>query len=46
MKDGLGMSHKEMGDVFEKWDKGVLDSYLIQITKEIVRSIREDLERH
>jgi 6-phosphogluconate dehydrogenase len=36
MKRGLGMSHKEMGDVFTKWNKGVLDSFLIDITKDIM----------
>jgi len=36
MKDGLGMSHKEMGDVFTEWNKGVLDSFLIEITKDIM----------
>jgi 6-phosphogluconate dehydrogenase len=38
MKDGLGMTHKEMGDVFKQWNSGVLDSYLIDITTEIVSS--------
>ena len=37
MKRGLGMSNKEMGDVFAKWNKGVLDSFLIEITRDIVR---------
>jgi hypothetical protein len=36
MKDGLGMNHKEMGDVFKQWKSGVLDSYLIDITTDIV----------
>ena len=30
------MSGKEMGDVFTKWNKGVLDSFLIEITRDIV----------
>jgi len=37
MKRGLGLSHKEMGDIFAKWNKGVLDSYLIEITRDIIR---------
>jgi 6-phosphogluconate dehydrogenase len=37
MKRGLGLSHKEMGDIFAKWNKGVLDSYLIEITRDILR---------
>merc|ERR1711881_762058 len=36
MKRGLGMSNKEMGDVFTKWNKGVLDSFLIEITRDIM----------
>ena len=36
MKRGLGMSGKEIGDVFAKWNKGVLDSFLIEITRDIM----------
>ncbi|KAI9886233.1 MAG: phosphoribosylaminoimidazole carboxylase ade2 [Watsoniomyces obsoletus] len=36
MKRGLGMSNKEMGDVFARWNKGVLDSFLIEITRDIM----------
>ncbi|ORY66308.1 6-phosphogluconate dehydrogenase [Pseudomassariella vexata] len=36
MKRGLNMSNKEMGDVFAKWNKGVLDSFLIEITRDIM----------
>jgi 6-phosphogluconate dehydrogenase len=36
MKRGLGMSNKEMGDVFATWNKGVLDSFLIEITRDIM----------
>lgn len=36
MKRGLGLSGKEMGDVFAKWNKGVLDSFLIEITRDIL----------
>lgn len=36
MKRGLGLSNKEMGDVFTKWNKGVLDSFLIEITRDIM----------
>ena len=36
MKRGLGMSGKEIGDVFSKWNKGVLDSFLIEITRDIM----------
>lgn len=36
MKRGLGLSNKEIGDVFTKWNKGVLDSFLIEITRDIM----------
>ncbi|KAL2885482.1 6-phosphogluconate dehydrogenase, decarboxylating 1 [Ceratocystis lukuohia] len=36
MKRGLGMSSKEIGDTFAKWNKGVLDSFLIEITRDIM----------
>ncbi|KAF2101934.1 decarboxylating 6-phosphogluconate dehydrogenase [Rhizodiscina lignyota] len=36
MKRGLGLSGKEIGDVFAKWNKGVLDSFLIEITRDIM----------
>ena len=37
MKRGLGLSAHEMADVFEKWNKGVLDSFLIEITRDVLR---------
>ncbi len=36
MKDLLGMSNKEMYEVFKEWNKGELDSYLIEITRDIL----------
>lgn len=36
MKRGLGLSNKEIGDVLTKWNKGVLDSFLIEITRDIM----------
>src|ERR1700755_2453167 len=36
MKRGLGLKNKEIGDVFAKWNKGVLDSFLIEITRDIM----------
>ncbi|OPZ19183.1 MAG: 6-phosphogluconate dehydrogenase, decarboxylating [candidate division BRC1 bacterium ADurb.BinA364] len=37
MKEGLGLSIEEMGDVFAAWNEGELDSYLIEITRDILR---------
>ncbi len=36
MKDLLGMSADEMHEVFKEWNKGELDSYLIEITRDIL----------
>ncbi|KAG8234583.1 hypothetical protein J437_LFUL013845 [Ladona fulva] len=37
MKDALGMSHDDMSKEFEEWNKGELDSFLIEITKDILK---------
>ncbi len=37
MKNVLGMTNNEMADTFEEWNNGELDSYLIEITKDILR---------
>ncbi len=42
MKSLLGMSNQEMSDVFTEWNKGKLDSYLIEITKDILAYVDED----
>lgn len=36
MKDYLGMTDDEMHDVFADWNNGALDSYLIEITRDIL----------
>src|SRR5437660_3156785 len=36
MKTGLGMSAEQMHDVFAEWNKSELDSYLIEITRDIL----------
>ena len=36
MKDGLGMTNEEMHQVFADWNKTELDSYLIEITRDIL----------
>jgi len=35
LKDRLGLTPAELQEVFAKWNKGVLDSYLIEITRDI-----------
>jgi len=36
MKEGLGLTNQEMHDVLAEWNKGELDSYLIEITRDIL----------
>ena len=36
MKQALGMTNAEMHDVFAEWNRGELDSYLIEITRDIL----------
>ena len=42
MKDILGMSNEEMHEVFAEWNKGDLDSYLIEITRDILAKKDDD----
>lgn len=42
MKQGLGMSNEEMHEVFAEWNEGELDSYLIEITRDILGYKDED----
>jgi 6-phosphogluconate dehydrogenase len=44
MENALGMSCDEMHEVFKEWNTGVLDSYLIDITKDILAMKDEDGE--
>jgi 6-phosphogluconate dehydrogenase len=42
MKDGLGMTPDEMHEVFKDWNTGELESYLIEITRDILDRKDED----
>ncbi len=44
MKEYLGMSADEMHEVFKEWNEGELDSYLIEITRDILGYKDEDGE--
>ncbi len=35
-RDGLGMGAKEIGEIFARWNKGRLNSYLIEITAAVL----------
>ncbi len=42
LRDGLGLEPPELKDVFDRWNQGVLDSYLIEITRDILGTYDED----
>lgn len=42
MKTGLGMSADEMHEVFAEWNEGDLDSYLIEISRDILAKKDDD----
>ncbi|KAF8446141.1 6-phosphogluconate dehydrogenase [Boletus edulis BED1] len=42
LKRGLGLDEREIAEIFEKWNKGVLDSFLIEITANILKYNDDD----
>lgn len=42
LKRGLGLHETEIAEIFEKWNKGVLDSFLIEITANILKYNDDD----
>jgi len=36
MREGLGLDHDRMHEIFAEWNEGELDSYLIEITRDIL----------
>ncbi|HPD48366.1 MAG TPA: decarboxylating NADP(+)-dependent phosphogluconate dehydrogenase [Anaerohalosphaeraceae bacterium] len=42
MRSGLGMTNEQMHDVFAEWNAGELNSYLIEITRDILGYKDED----
>jgi 6-phosphogluconate dehydrogenase len=42
MTQGLGMTNEQMHEVFKEWNEGELDSYLIEITRDILGYKDED----
>jgi 6-phosphogluconate dehydrogenase len=36
MKEGLGLTHEQMFEVFKTWNEGELKSYLVEITRDIL----------
>jgi 6-phosphogluconate dehydrogenase len=44
LKRGLGLHESEIAAIFEKWNKSVLDSFLIEITANILKFKDDDGE--
>jgi 6-phosphogluconate dehydrogenase len=42
MRDGLGLSHAAMHRTFAAWNRGELESYLIEITRDIMKVVDAD----
>jgi 6-phosphogluconate dehydrogenase len=42
LKHGLGMTNEQMHEVFKEWNEGELNSYLIEITRDILAYKDED----
>ncbi len=42
MKEGLGLAPAQMQGIFNTWNKGKLESYLIEITRDILAYLDED----
>lgn len=45
MRKALGMSAPEIADVFNEWNKGQLDSFLIEITAQILRVVDPETKK-
>ena len=39
LRDGLGLTAPQIADVFTEWNKGDLDSFLVEITAEVLQQI-------
>ena len=39
LRDGLGLTAPQIADVFTEWNKGDLDSFLVEITAEVLRQV-------
>jgi 6-phosphogluconate dehydrogenase len=46
MQRGLGMNYDEIADVFAEWNRGELNSFLIEITETVLRKMDEKTGRH
>ena len=42
LHQGLGLDHSQLHDIFAEWNEGELDSYLIEITRDIMNTLDAD----
>ncbi len=42
LKRGLGLSNSAMSAIFDQWNGGELNSYLVEITRDILRHVEDD----
>jgi 6-phosphogluconate dehydrogenase len=45
LRSALGLSAGELGEIFEEWNRGVLSSYLIEITYKIFKRMDPDTQK-
>ncbi|MGV0717667.1 NADP-dependent phosphogluconate dehydrogenase [Mycolicibacterium sp. XJ662] len=45
LRDGLGKSAGEIADVFDEWNSGDLDSFLVEITAKVLRQVDAKTEK-
>jgi 6-phosphogluconate dehydrogenase len=45
MRDGLGLAPKEIAKIFREWNQGELDSYLIEISAEVLEKVDEATQK-
>jgi 6-phosphogluconate dehydrogenase len=45
MRDGLGLSPAEAADIFREWNRGPLNSYLIEITGHVLAAVDADTSK-
>jgi len=46
LRAGLGLAVDEIADIFEQWNNGPLDSYLMEISVEVLRHKSSDTDSH
>ncbi|MBU4452396.1 MAG: NADP-dependent phosphogluconate dehydrogenase [Nanoarchaeota archaeon] len=46
LKEGAGLTNEEMSDIFAEWNKGELNSYLIEITSAILKKKDEEIGKY